>query len=118
MSKAKQSDELPEQMSVNLTRDQDIEQFREIRGVIAEKRDCPVDDVPRTDVQRALMRQFEFSRLNNDKRIKDAKEHVAEDHDVAPEDISLVDMLKITCSAYNGWQMTDDWELFENGETP
>jgi len=118
MAQAEQSEsELPEQVMIGARRNEDIEQFREIRRHIAEKRDTPTDDVARTDVLRVLMRQYEFSRLNNDKRIKDAKKHVAEDHNVDPEDVSLACLLKIACSAYNGWQMTDDWDLPENGDS-
>jgi hypothetical protein len=110
MATAEESEsKLPEKIGVNVTRAEDIEQFREIRQHIADKRDCSVDDVARTDVLRALMQQYQFQRLEQDARVQEAKEHVAQDHNVDPEDISLACLLKHACAAYNGWQQTNDW---------
>jgi hypothetical protein len=110
MATAEESEsELPGSIGVNVTRTEDIEQFREIQRHIAEKRDCSTDDVPRTDVLRALMRQYQFHRLEEDQRIKEARHAVASDHNLNMDDVTLRSLLKITAGAYCGYRQTDDW---------
>lgn len=44
-----------------------------------------------------------------DKRVAETVDHIAEDHGVDPETVTLACAMKVACGAYNGYQMTDDW---------
>jgi len=118
--------DVPQQVTCGITDEKRKQQWYEIKEMLAERREVDIDDVSHADVARELLTVYDpnaehqrrqFQRLKEDKRVKETRGHIADDHDVAPEDISLVDVLKITCSAYNGWRMTDDWDLSENGDS-
>ena len=74
---------------------------------VQEELDCDTQ----TEALDRLIESYQFHRLKDDKRIKEARQVVAQDHDVDPADVSLACLLKVTCTAYNGFQMTDGWEI-------
>lgn len=119
MSKTDSPDtELPGRVMIGLQRDQDIQQWLDVKQHIAEKKDSDPESVGKVDVIRELMEYYQFHRLNQDQRIREARHAVAEDHDVTTDDVSLRSLLKVTSAAYLGYQQTSDWRPSENGDSP
>jgi hypothetical protein len=58
-----------------------------------------------------LIESYEFQRLRQDMRIREARQVVANDHDMAPENLSLQALLKVTCGAYCGYNVATDWKV-------
>ncbi|MCU4718382.1 hypothetical protein [Halapricum hydrolyticum] len=68
-------------------------------------------DLSQSDLLDRLIESYQLRRLREDKRIQEAREAVAKDHGVDPEEVSLRGLLKTTAGAYVGYQTTDDWEI-------
>jgi len=112
MSKATDAPaELPDRIDIAVYKDADKRRFQEAHARLADRRGVEEGEIPRTEVLTHLLDTCQFTRLEDDKRIQQAREVVANDHDVAPEDVSLADLLKITAGAYTGFQQTSDWEI-------
>jgi len=60
---------------------------------------------------------LEVQELRSDKRVQEAIEIIADDHDMQPEDVGLNAAFKVLAGAYTGQQTTHDWHL-ENGKSP
>jgi hypothetical protein len=70
-----------------------------------------LDTDTQTDALDRLIEAYQFRRLEDDKRIQEARQVVAQDHSVEPEDVSLACLLKVTAGAYTGFAQTDDWDI-------
>lgn len=71
-------------------------------------------ELSQSDLLDRLVEERRFARLRDDQRIQQAREAVASDHSVDPEEVSLRCLLKTTAGAYCGYQTTNDWELETN----
>jgi hypothetical protein len=101
---------------LQLQREEHMKAWEEAKESVAQARGVDPDDLSRPDVVEELLKTHELARLKEDMRIEEARQVVASDHNMKPEDVSLEALLKVTCSAYVGYQMTSDWEP-ENAES-
>jgi len=107
--------DIPQQVTVSITGEERKEQWFQIKQHIADRRDTTVEKVSHRDVARELLDTYQFHRLNQDQRIREARHAVADDHGMSAEDVTLRSLLKTTAGAYCGYQQTSDWRPSENG---
>ena len=96
------------------------EHVAKVEDALTQAKECLDDDEPPeteqiAHVAEAFLEQSRFRRLADDMRIQEARQAVAKDHGMVPEDVSIEALLKVTCSAYLGYQQTSDW--LENGDS-
>jgi len=108
--------DIPKQVTVSITGDKRKQQWFEVKQHLANRRDTTVGNVSHRDVARELLDTYQFHRLNQDQRIREATHAVADDHNVDTDDVSLRSLLKITAGAYCGYQQTSNWRPSKNGE--
>jgi len=101
--------DLPAQVTVGLKDVDDKRQWWGVKQHLAGRRGCDPDDVTHVDVARELLETYQFRRLQDDQRIKEARHAVASDHNVDTDDVTLRSLLKITAGAYTGYRSTRDW---------
>lgn len=109
---------MSETKSVTLSRDEHINLIEEALAQAGEEMDRK--NPPETERAAFIAKKFlenvgenELERLNGDMRIEEARQVVARDHNMNPENVSLENLLKITAGAYCGYQQTSDWRPTE-----
>lgn len=114
-----ESKEYPDKKAISLYRSEHVETFQKALDKATE--DMETDNPPETEriahIARSYSENRQFRRLEDDQRIQEARAVVAKDHGMSKEDVSLVALLKVTCSAYTGYKVASDWrpENPENG---
>jgi|GEM_PF-4187073 len=109
------SPDLPERLGLQLRQESDKRKWAELRDAVARDRGVDPDTLSRPEIMveaaETYVEHRQFAKLREDKRVREVVEHVADDHDVDPDDVSLVSAFKIAAGAYNGFELADDWEL-------
>lgn len=103
-----------EDVSIRLREDSDVRDHQAVKADLADRRGVDPDEIANVEAVRQALRAYRgLAQLERDQRMQEVIEHVAEDHNVDPADVSLSCAIKVCAGAYNGYQLTDDWELSE-----
>jgi len=107
------SKQYPDKKGIHLYQEQHVEAVQRALEAAGDQMDS--DDSPETErithIARSYIERSQFDRLADDMRVQEARQVVAKDHNMTPDDVSLVELLKITAGAYCGYQQTSDWEV-------
>jgi hypothetical protein len=110
--------EYSDKKTLNLYKSEHVEPVQE--ALDAAEAEMDEDDPPETEriahIARTYRQCRQFRRLETDQRVREAMAVVAKDHGLTKDEISLVELLKITSGAYLGYQQTSDWRP-SNAET-
>jgi hypothetical protein len=101
---------------IYLRREEHLREWDRLERAVADSKGVETEDLAKTETLMAAAEAFlqreqfrQARRLLKDQRIREARQAVARDHNMEPEEVSLEALLKITSGAYCGYQQTSDW---------